>query len=355
MAEAKRRFSFEENKPQSSKKERPQGHRLTNQRSSLSETTSFPMDLLVKEEEYKRMNAKLEAKTAELVRQAEELMRGQNEVLSTPIISHLSLGVENVKEEFTNLDPQVPPVKQPTAKVLTKTGSSPRPHPPRLNSGNRTKKALKKSKNTPADDVAVLEDFVDFDLGNTITAIEGKIEEDGANENLDDDIMPSVGNEMGSEAQIRFLKAKLRVLQEEVNRLSHEYNKKDDENASLSSRIKEVEEDRARLQRLNNIQRSQLEKHKVLAEDSSRKCEGLQHQVISLQKEIEGLKRTQKQATTNHSATEVRLNRALEEAEKFKLELNKIKLNSKDSANQGHLKMEALQTENKNWRDRKQS
>ncbi|KAG5848964.1 testis-expressed protein 9 isoform X3 [Anguilla rostrata] len=348
MAEAKRRFSFEEQKkPQSSKTERPQGQRLMNQPSSLSQKTSLPVDLLAKEEEYKRMNAKLEAKTAELVRQAEEVMREQNEVLSRPISSHLSLGIEDEKEDFMNLDLQAPSARQPTAKVLTKPLPSPKPHQTALPSGNRTKKAPKKAKNCTADDVALLEDFVDFSLAKTISTIEGKLEEGGTHENIDDDVMPSVGNEMGSEAQIRFLKAKLRVLQEEVNRLSQEYNKKDDENANLSAKIKEVEEDRARLQRMTNIQRSQLEKHKVLSEDSSRKCEGLQHQVIALQKEIESLKRTQKQATTNHSATEVRLNRALEEAEKFKLELNKIKQSSKDSANQDHQKMEALQAENK--------
>ncbi|KAJ8272389.1 hypothetical protein COCON_G00112480 [Conger conger] len=344
MAEAKRLSSLEEQKkPQSSKSERP--HRLVNQPSSVSRKTSLPMDLLAKEEEYKRMNAKLEAKTAELVRQAEEVMREQNEVLSRPIATHISLGIEDENEELMNLDSQAPALKQPSAKALAKT--SPNPHKTGLPSGNRTKKAPKTAKDCPANDVAVLEDFVDFSLAKTISAIEGKVEEGGTLENINDDVMPSVGNEMGSEAQIRFLKAKLRVLQEEVNRLSQEYNKKDDENASLINKLKDVEDDRARLQRITNLQRSQLEKHKVLAEDSNRKCEGLQHEVIALQKEIEGLKRTQKQATTNHSATELRLNRALEEAEKFKMELNKIKQSSKDAASQDHLKMESLQAENK--------
>ncbi|KAJ8340456.1 hypothetical protein SKAU_G00350890 [Synaphobranchus kaupii] len=346
MAEAKRRSSFEEKKPQSSKTERPQAHRPMTQ-PCHSQKTSLPMNLLAKEEEYKRINAKLEAKTAELVRQAEEVMREQNEVLSRPISSHLSLGIEDEKEDFMNLNPQVPSVKQPTAKVLTKTVTSSKPLQTGLPIGNRTKRAPKLAKNCTADDVAVLEDFVDFSLAKTISTIEGKLEEGGTHENIYDDIMPSVGNEMGSEAQIRFLKAKLRVMQEEVHRLSQEYNKKDDENASLSTKIKEVEEDRARLQRMINIQRSQLEKHKVVAEDSNKKCEGLQHHVTALQKEIEGLKRTQKQATFNHSATEVRLNRALEEAEKFKLDLNKIKQSSKDSTSQGHQKMETLQAENK--------
>uniref|UniRef100_A0A8C0QRZ2 Uncharacterized protein n=1 Tax=Chelonoidis abingdonii TaxID=106734 RepID=A0A8C0QRZ2_CHEAB len=43
----------------------------------------------------------------------------------------------------------------------------------------------------------------------------------------------------------------------------------------------------------------------------------------------ENLKRIQKQASTSQSATEVRLNRALEEAERYKMELNKLKQSNK--------------------------
>ena len=45
--------------------------------------------------------------------------------------------------------------------------------------------------------------------------------------------------------------------------------------------------------------------------------------------ELENKRRLQKQAATNQSATEVRLNRALEEAEKYKLELSKSRQNNK--------------------------
>lgn len=41
------------------------------------------------------------------------------------------------------------------------------------------------------------------------------------------------------------------------------------------------------------------------------------------------MKRTHKQAASTHSATEVRLNRALEETEKTKTQLNKLKQSSK--------------------------
>uniref|UniRef100_A0A4W5PWP4 Testis expressed 9 n=1 Tax=Hucho hucho TaxID=62062 RepID=A0A4W5PWP4_9TELE len=199
---------------------------------------------------------------------------------------------------------------------------------------------VRTTKASAVDDVAVLEDCVDFSLAKTIRNIEGKLDDGDTHDNLMEDIMPSVRDEMGSDAQICFLKAKLCVMQEEFNRLSYECNKKDDANSSLSTNIKEVEEDRARLQKTTNIQQTHIEKHRALAEESNRKGDGLQQQVTSLQKEIEGLKRAQKQAATNHSAIEVRLNRALEEVERSQTQLTKLKQMSKDTADQEHKKIE---------------
>ncbi|XP_053532445.1 testis-expressed protein 9 isoform X2 [Ictalurus punctatus] len=301
------------------------------------------MDLLAKEEEYKRLNAELEAKTAELVRQAEEVMREQNEVLSKPISTHLSLEFADDSEEFG--DALVHSVRQSTAKAVTgkrslKAGKLNRPP-------SAPRKTAQKKTPTVVDDVAVPEDFTDFSLAKTISNMERRVNDDVTGEQPEDDVMPSAGEDMGAEAQIRFLKAKLRVMQEELNRLSHECDKKDEENGELSSKLKEVEEDRVRLQRTTSTLQTQLEKHRALAEDANRNCDGLRHQVTALQKEVEGMKRAQKQASSSHSATEVRLNRALEEAERCKAELNKLKQSSKDSANQEQQRIDALQAENK--------
>lgn len=49
-----------------------------------------------------------------------------------------------------------------------------------------------------AEDVAVVEDFGDFSLENTISNIEGKLKDGVAPTDVDDNVMPSVGEEMGS-------------------------------------------------------------------------------------------------------------------------------------------------------------
>ncbi|MCJ8747218.1 hypothetical protein PDJAM_G00150880 [Pangasius djambal] len=283
MADRPRPASQWARKPPSSGSQRPpSAARLTNRPASAPTKKSAQMDLLAKEEEYKRLNTELEAKTAELVRQAEEVMREQNEVLSKPISTHLSLDIAGDSEEFG--DSPMPSVKQSTAKAATEKkslkGSGKLNRPP---SAPR-KTAQTKKKTTVAEDVAVPEDFTDFSLAKTISNMEGRVNDDVTDEQLEDDVMPSAGEEMGAEAQIRFLKAKLRVMQEELNRLSHECNKKDEENGVLSSKLKEVEEDRVRLQRTTSMQQTQLEKHRALAEDANRNCDGLRHQVTALQK-----------------------------------------------------------------------
>ena len=58
----------------------------------------------------------------------------------------------------------------------------------------------------------------------------------------------------------------------------------DDENGKLSSRVTELEEERARLQKTGNIQQTLLEKQRALAEEAGRRSEALQTQVAGLQK-----------------------------------------------------------------------
>nr|XP_055135251.1 testis-expressed protein 9 isoform X2 [Symphalangus syndactylus] len=265
-------------------------------------------ELLALEEEYKRLNAELQSKTADVVRQAKEIIRDRQEVRSRPV----STQMKSCDDE----DDYSLSVKLKYSDVQT------------------------------ADDVAIPEDFSDFSLAKTISKIEGQLEEEGLPEYIDD-IFSGVSNDIGTEAQIRFLKAKLRVMQEELDNVVCECNKKEDEIQNLKSQVKNFEEDFMRQQRTINMQQSQVEKYKTLFEEVNKKCDGLQQQLSSVERELENKRRLQKQAASSQSATEVRLNRALEEAVKYKLELSKLRQNNKDTANEEHKKIEVLKSENK--------
>uniref|UniRef100_A0A8V0ZS38 Testis expressed 9 n=1 Tax=Gallus gallus TaxID=9031 RepID=A0A8V0ZS38_CHICK len=303
-----------------------------------------------------RLNAELEAKREKLMRQTEEVMKSQQETLSRPI---------SVQTKYCEDDKQRDPL---CFKVSSLTHSHTKPSNKkkcasasmaqnRTYSGNKGKIITSSSEinleTQNADGVAVLEDCTGFSLAKTVSEIEGKLEKGGLPDCLDDDIIPNTASEIGAEAQMRFLKAKLRVMQEELDSIMCECRKKDDENQNLKSQLKDSEEESTRLQRKISVQQSQTEKYKMLSQAASKKCEGLQQEVVALKKELENLKRAQKQAASSQSATEVRLNRALEEAERYKAELNKLKQSNKDVANQELKIIEELKAENKKLQKQK--
>ncbi|KAM4630431.1 testis-expressed protein 9 [Polymixia lowei] len=303
------------------------------------------VDVFTKEEQYRLINAELEAKTADLVRQADQVMREQKEVLSRPISTHLVIDTDDEEEDSRIIIPRQPTVQHPDEKGLTKKRVTPRSVSQSKQPGNQRKELHVSYKIvTPmslGDDVEDL----DFSLVKTIQSLTEKLHDPDSHDQVVDESY--TGDNIASDAQIRVLKAKLRIMQEELDRLSYDCNKKDDENCKICTKIKEVEEDRAKLQKTTNIQQTQIEKHKALAEESSKKCDGLQLQVAGLQKEIEGLNRAKKQAAGNQSTMEVRLNRALEEVERLKAQLNKTKQTSKDKINEEHQNKENLLAENK--------
>ncbi|XP_037689801.1 testis-expressed protein 9 [Choloepus didactylus] len=311
------------------------------------------LDLLAKEEEYKRLNAELEAKTADLVRQAEEVIRDQQEVQSKPVSTQIKSYEEEDDYSLRSLLPPEGKVHlHSEAKPETRNVGPVNKVQNKLYSANKGRKTissvkLKYSDIQTASDVAIPDDFSDFSLAKTISKIEGQLEEEGLPDYIDDDLFSGVNKDIGTEAQIRFLKAKLHVMQEELDNIVCECNKKEDEIQDLKFQVKNFEEDCVRQQRTISMQQSQIEKYKTLSEEANKKCDGLQQQLSSVERELENKRRLQKQAAASQSAIEVRLNRALEEAEKYKLELSKLRQNNKDIANEEQKKIEALKSENK--------
>ncbi|XP_072173812.1 testis-expressed protein 9-like [Diadema setosum] len=325
-----------------------------------SSSAGMNKDLLSREEEYMRLNAALEAKTASLIQEAEEVMRDQEDILSRSM-NRLELSGEEEHQAIFSADPVVSDdISKPSLIPATNLTSEKKP-PSRARPGSSSGagRPPSRSKSRPrsqasvsanlADDVAIPDSTqADFSLADTISAIDRQYEEGNPpSDAVFDDVLPQAAEGMGSEATIRFLKAKLRVMQEELDRLAHECNQKDELLGSLEGRVKEAEEERGRLQRTNQTHQTQIDKYKRLAEDTRRKSEGLETQLSGLRKELDELKRNQKKSATTQGATEVRLNRALEEVEKYKADMQRLKASSRESSDGERRRVEQLQAENK--------
>ncbi|KAL3885143.1 hypothetical protein ACJMK2_025238 [Sinanodonta woodiana] len=313
-------------------------------------------DLLSREEEYKKLNAELEAKTANLVKEAEEVLRDQENILSkSRLLDNINTDefLKEFDEDLAGPNEDNGSTAKKSARPLSSTKMTNQSRPQSKTKKTASAKSrLKSGKLNAADDVAVPDDAFltelrDFSLQHAITNIEGQLEQGNIPDDQDDDVLPQGATDMGAEATIRFLKAKLRVMQEELDRIAQECAKKDEENSTLTAKLKEMEDERGRLYRTNATQQSQIEKFKKISEDAQGKSDSLENQLSGLRKELDQINRSQKQQLTSQNATEVRLNRALEEIERYKDQVQKAKLTSKETTDQEKKRVEQLLTENK--------
>lgn len=76
-----------------------------------------------------------------------------------------------------------------------------------------------------------------------------------------------------------------------------------DENQNLETRLKDTEEENARLQRTISLQQSQTEKYKMLSQEANKKNEGLQQEVTALEKVLQIVSFISKKGTNPHQIT----------------------------------------------------
>ncbi|XP_061526606.1 testis-expressed protein 9 isoform X3 [Phycodurus eques] len=288
-------------------------------------------DLLAKEEKYKLLNAKLEAKAANLAMQADQLKGKRDDFLSKP---STALPLQDFEDE--------------KAASNTKDRETPVPKPRKVEpKKSQTSEALAPHSNPAVcgDALGAAGDSAESFVATTIKNIEGRM-----NHLVPHDNVFSDGDNEGtgvSCAQVHALMANIKMMQEEMDQLLSERKRKDDENIKLNTKVKQLEEDRIKLQRTVNVQQTKTDKLKASENEAAVKCDSLQLQVSALQKEMEKLNKSSKQGAAAHNTVELRLTRALDEVERLKSELNKSKQMNRDKTNEEQQTRENLLAENK--------
>lgn len=368
---------------------------------------SKQIDLLQREADYKRLNEELEAKTTSLFQETESMLRQQEEYLAaaaeletqgpdyyvdprvagdeddgehdfgfSQTLGSLSLMDDDSADVFQPsavslvLQSSHPtassssrPSCQPTAMTTTAarpvTASGPTSSKQPLKQarsitapgkvGNRTGRPTSHSSSRLADDVALVDDpsmMRDINLEEAFERIAHEVD-DGDADDRDDEILPPPAQEMGHEAKVRFLKAKVRVLQEELEKLSAEKTFIENESEKRAAKIKSIEEDRNRLQKSASTQQSAVVKQKQVVDDLKSKLMAAETLASTLKRQNEQLQRDVKTQQSNVGATEVRLNRALEEIEKLKSDVTKAKSSTKENQHEEKKRLDSLLAENR--------
>ncbi|CAD5115822.1 DgyrCDS4762 [Dimorphilus gyrociliatus] len=276
-------------------------------------------EISLREEEYKRLNAELEAKTAKLVEEAEAVIAQDYSVVSDTKQSLLS---KIDSDDLLEWDEDALSTRRPRSNL---------------------KKSNKSYQSDAEGDIFVTETR-DEVYRNAIEKLQNQSYDE--NETIED-VMPEAAGQMGSEAQIRFLKAKAKAMQEELDILTEECSNKKEENTELASKLKTCEEELSRSKKSLSSHEATVRKLNRIIEESSATSERLNQELSSLKSEYDQLTRSQKKMNSEQGAVEIRLRRALEEVEKYKSEINRAKSARKESTEADKRRMNELTAENR--------
>lgn len=327
------------------------------------------VSLINREQEFKDLNAALEQRTASLINEAESVLRGQDILFNElsekedTAYSEFSFGDPNEQTNNTNFtleELKTPPIqKSNKISVKKRPVSGPSYGAKRENSKASTRpksskdvtgyrKQLQKEP-SPLNIVKERAAFAD-----RINTLELEAADDiYTPSHMNEGVLPEAATELSSDATIRFLKAKLRVMQEELENIANDCRQKASKINELQDEVKESSNQQSNLLKKNELLQKNIEKQKKLQTDLQTKNINLESDVSNFKKELDGIRRSNKQSSANKSTLEVRLNRALEEVEKLKSALKKSKESTRALNDTDRKQLEQLQTENKRLESQK--
>ncbi|KAJ3221989.1 Golgin sub A member 2 [Chytriomyces hyalinus] len=325
-------------------------------------------ELLKREKEYIRRNKEIQAKSEQVVKKAELLVKEGKQQLEKPIACFLNPTQldNNDLDEDPNDNNTVPAISRAAeyAPILSK------PVPPK-----RPKSILKSTSKKPAQiqnqnlsqqkqphvsDRSATPQTKPVDQPRSSSTrpksamSAPRYQNDSGNANVSDSIpehlKPALGpidEGIGLEATNRLLKAKLVVVQEEMEKIVKNqgikvfafevdtvidtYDRKQDSAiAMLEEKLKFFDEERSKISKKMQTLQAQIEKVTKANVELKAKNETLEAERGSLKKELDAVSKSQKTVESDVNSKDLRLNRALEEVDKLKQALGKTNSDSKD-------------------------
>ncbi|XP_069704817.1 testis-expressed protein 9 [Periplaneta americana] len=239
-------------------------------------------NLLKKEQEFHKLNAELELKTKELLKEIEGVMNIQDKIPKRNKNSYASLQTSSSSDDLS----KVQTVSLQEAAKRTSTGSSRFDNQPFKHDtkNNRQEFSQHSTSMDPISSVQV---------------------------SVADDVLPEA-------SLVRCLRAKVRALQDEVSAMQNEYKQRTDAWRQLQRDLKATQEERTKWQQQAGALRDALQKQEAQNSTNVSKLEERDAENASLKKELEALRKELRTALQTSRSNEVRLQRALEEVDKLR-------------------------------------
>ena len=162
-----------------------------------------------------------------------------------------------------------------------------------------------------------------------------------------DDSTAKATPQMGSEATIRYLKARLAVMEEELAEVTAVAREREETIGELQARNKELEDDKAKAAKNADTAKAKVEKLKGDLQAKTKLAESVEQQLRAALREREHLEKSFKQTDSAAGVKDVRLNRALEDVERYKKLLQDTKASHADLTEQGRKQLDAAVAEKK--------
>ncbi|BES88889.1 Hypothetical protein NTJ_01696 [Nesidiocoris tenuis] len=146
-----------------------------------------------------------------------------------------------------------------------------------------------------------------------------------------DDPLPPGSKNMSAESQVRFLKAKCKILQEDITAGKREYSIRTEEWRKVQNELKMSEDERVKLSAELLQVREKLRKQESATTSALSKLTMRDNEVAILKREVEMLKMDLRKSVISTSANDTRMNKLKSELDQMKEQLKMSQLNEKEA------------------------
>lgn len=163
---------------------------------------------------------------------------------------------------------------------------------------------------------------------------------------------PSQDDEMGTEANLRYQKARLAMTLEELERLRGLLAEKTAAVADAEAAVKDLQQKSELLSRSERSLQAALGKEKAERSDSAKRAADLERELALLKKQGDESARREKTTGADVRSKDARLNRALEELERTKSQLKQLREQREGAGSGARAEAQRLAAENNKLRKR---